>query len=61
MLKIWIKKAFRNELYAGILLDAEPDNKHVILQSSLTTLKTKERKSGLVTIELQSMSNITAI
>jgi len=61
LIEIWIKKAFRNELYAGILLDAEPDNKHVILQSSLTTLKTKERKSGLVTIELQSMSNITAI
>jgi len=61
LIEIWISKSFRDEKYASITLDATPNNKHVILQSSLDTNNDNERKSGIVTIDLQSMTSITAI
>lgn len=61
IVEIWIKKAFRDEMYGSISLDAEPNNKHVILQSSLNKISGDSRRSGMVSIELQSMNNLTSI
>ncbi len=60
-LKIWIKKAFRDELYGSISLDAEPNNRHLMLQSNLNKSANDTRKNGVISIEVQSMTSLTAI
>lgn len=53
-----IKNSFRDEYYGSVSLDAEPNNKHILLECNLTGTPTTQ---GKIKIEIQSMSNITAL
>lgn len=61
--QIWIKNPFKDEMYSEVLIDAESDNRHVLLETSFTSyLDTSSLKAdGRIKIEVQSMSNLTAI
>jgi len=50
-------------MYSEVLIDAEPDNRHVLLETSFSSyLDTSSLKAdGRIKIEVQSMSNLTAI
>ena len=64
--QIWTKHALKDDLYGELFIDAEPDNKHVIIESSLDAQKQKNqanslRASGRIVVEIQSMADILAI
>lgn len=58
MKKVWIRNAFKDELYGMVSLDAEPNNKHIMLECNLTGSSVTR---GKLQIEVQSMSSITAL
>ena len=54
-IEVWIKRPFSDELYGFVLLDAEPNNKHFLLECNLTGF---EITKGRLEMEVQSMTNI---
>lgn len=59
--EIWINGTISDELYGEIILDAKPDNKAKILECSIRSVKNSKAATGIIEIEIQSMSNIKAL
>ena len=61
--QIWVKNPFKDELYSEVFLDAEPNNKHIMLETSFNSYidDSESKVNGRIKIEVQSMSNLTAI
>lgn len=57
-IEVWIRNAFKDELYGSVVLDAQPNNKHVILECSISGTPIAK---GILQMEVQSMTNITAL
>jgi hypothetical protein len=57
--KIWIKKALNDDLYGYVLVDAEPNNKHLLLD--IPIVGTTPYNKGRVELEVQSMSNVNGL
>lgn len=55
-----MKKPLRDEVYGEVYLDAEPDNRHIILECKLASVD-GGMKNGKIELEIQSMTNLTAI
>lgn len=56
--KVWLKRAIKDEYYGEAYLDAEPDNRHIVLECNLIG---GPMTKGKLEVELQSMTNLTAI
>lgn len=60
--QVWQKNTLSDVYIGEIALDAEPDNKHLIITSALTNNKNKSiLANGKIQVELQSMTNVRAL
>lgn len=56
--KIWIKNTFKDDLYGTVIVDAKPNNKHILLECSISSTHST---SSIIKMDLQSMTNINSL
>ena len=62
LIEIWQKNTLSDVYIGEVALDAEPNNKHLIITSVLTNNKNKSvLANGKIQVELQSMTNVRAL
>jgi hypothetical protein len=57
---MWAKKKLNDELYGEVILDAEPNNKHLLIESEIKRTDSSI-KLGRMTIEVKSMNDIRSL
>ena len=57
---MWAKNKLNDELYGEAILDAEANNKHLLIESEIKRTNSSI-KLGRMTVEVKSMTDIKAL